>query len=214
LAGSFPADARVSAASRTVRRWLALVVAVLTCTWPAQAGADWLVVPFIGNTFAPETTFLTFEEGAGRKLTLGASVALLSDGLLGVEAEVGHIPRFFEGNDPLGLVTESRVTTLSGSVVLAAPLAVTRESLRPYLVGGLGLMQARSRNAVGFFPVTQDLLALNLGGGAIGFLSPRTGVRFDLRQFKAVTGEDGPFARSGVSRLSFWRLTIGVVLRY
>jgi hypothetical protein len=189
-------------------------VAVLSCTWPAQASADWLVVPFLGNTFAPETTFLIFEEGAGRKLTLGGSVVLISDGILGLEADVGHTPRFFEGSNPLGLVIQSRVTTLSGSIVLAAPLALTRESLRPYVAGGLGLIQARSRNAGGLFPVTQDLLGLNLGGGAIGFLSPRTGVRFDLRRFKAVTGEDGPFARPGVSRLSFWRLTIGAVLRY
>jgi hypothetical protein len=204
----------VSAVRRAGRRLLAVVVTVLAWSWPAQASADWLVVPFLGNTFAPETTFLIFEEGAGRKLTLGASAALMSDGVFGIEGEVGHTPRFFEGSDPLGLVIHSRVTTLSGSLVLAAPLSVTRESLRPYLVGGLGLIQARSSNAGGLFPVTQDLLGLNLGGGAIGFLSPRTGIRFDLRHFKAVTGEDGPLARPGVSRLSFWRATIGVVLRY
>lgn len=193
---------------------LALGAIALVCLCPSRAGADWLITPFIGTTFAPETTFLVFEEGAGRKLTLGTSVALLSDGLLGLEADFSHTPRFFEGSDPLGLVLSSRVTTLSGSIILAAPLSVTRESLRPYLVGGLGLVQARSRNAGGLFPVEQDLLGLDLGAGAIGLLSPRTGLRFDVRHFKAVTGDDGPFARPGVSRLSFWRATVGLVLRY
>jgi hypothetical protein len=195
-------------------RRLAVAVLLLVWTPPAEAHADWLITPFLGTSLAGETTFLIFEEGGGRKLTLGASVALLSDGIVGIEAEVGHTPRFFEGVNRLGLVLTSRVTTLSGNVIVAAPLAVTRESLRPYLVGGLGLMQARSKHAAGLFPVDEDLLGLNIGAGAIGFVTERTGLRFDLRHFKAVTGTDGPRARPGVSRLSFWRATAGVTIRY
>ncbi|MBI4887265.1 MAG: hypothetical protein HY824_09240 [Acidobacteria bacterium] len=193
---------------------LAALVCLLAA-WPAaEARADWLITPFLGGSFAPETTFLIFEEGAGRKLTLGASAALLTDGVLGIEAEVGHTPRFFEGDNPLGLVLTSRVTTLTGNLILAVPLAVTRESLRPYVVGGLGLMQARSSHAAGLFPVDENRLGLTLGGGAIGFVSNRTGLRFDLRHIKAVSGANGPLARPGISRLSFWRATVGVVLRY
>ena len=195
-------------------RRLAVALLLLVWTPPAKAHADWLITPFLGTSFAGETTFLVFEEGAGRKTVLGVSVALLGDGILGIEAEVAHLPRFFEGNDPLGLVLTSRVTTLNGNVMVAAPLALTRESLRPYLVGGLGLMQARSKNAAGLFPVEQDLLGLSLGAGALGFVTDRTGLRFDLRQFRAVTGSGGPFARTGVSRLSFWRATAGVTIRY
>jgi hypothetical protein len=173
-------------------------------------------VPFLGMGFAGETTFLVLGRGAGdSKLTLGGSVALLSDGLLGIEADVGHTPGFFKRDgDPLRLVTSSRVTTLGGNVILAAPLAVTRESLRPYLVGGLGLMQARSDDLVSLFPLDKDLLGLTIGGGAIGLLSERTGVRFDLRYIKAITGEDGPLAAEGTSRLSFWRASLGVIVRY
>ena len=192
-----------------------LAVALLLCASPsATAHADWLITPFLGTSFAGETTFLMFEEGAGRKLTLGASVALLSDGILGLEAEASHTPRFFEGDSPLGLVLTSRVTTLSGNVILAAPLALTRESLRPYLVGGLGLMQVRSKHAAGLFPVNQDILGLNIGAGANGFVTERTGLRFDLRHFKAVTGADSHLPRPGVSRLAFWRATAGITLRY
>ncbi len=171
-------------------------------------------MPFLGGSFAPETTLLIFEEGAGRTLTIGGSVALLSDGILGLEADVGHTPGFFEGDDPLGLVLTSRVTTLTGSVILAVPLSITRESLRPYVVAGLGLLQARSKHAGGLFPVDQNLLGVNIGAGAIGMVSPRTGLRFDVRYVQAASGADGPFARPGLSRLSFWRGTAGVVLRY
>ena len=192
----------------------------LTLLWllflatPRVAGADWLITPFVGGSFAPETTFLVFDEGAGRKFTLGASFALLSRGLLGIEAEVGHTPGFFEGDDPLGLVLASRVTTVTGNVILAVPLALTRESLRPYVVGGLGLLQARSKHAGGLFPVDENLLGVDLGAGAIGFVTDRTGLRFDVRYVKAASGADGPFARPGISRLSFWRVTIGMVIRY
>lgn len=193
---------------------LALLSAVLLCAPAAPVHADWLVTPFLGGSFAPETTLLVFEEGAGRKLIIGGAVMLLGDGWFGLEADVGHIPGFFEGANPRGLVLTSRVTTLSGNLVLAAPQALTRESLRPYLVGGVGLLQARSKHAAGLFPVDRNLLGVTIGGGAIGFVTEGTGVRFDLRHIKAASGSDGPLARPGLSRLSFWRATVGLVLRY
>ena len=52
----------------------------------------------------------------------------------------------------------SRVTTLSGNVMVAAPLAITRESLRPYVVAGLGLTQARTETPRIFFPWTEIFL--------------------------------------------------------
>ena len=175
-------------------------------------------MPFVGVGFAGETTFLVLGRGAGEsKLTLGGSVALVSDGLLGIEADVAHTPGFFKNDKdplPLRLVTSSRVTTVGGNLIIATPLAVTRESLRPYLVGGLGLMQARIDDLVSVFPLDKNLLGLSLGGGAIGLFSERTGVRFDLRHLKAITGEDGPLAADGTSRLSFWRASVGVIIRY
>jgi hypothetical protein len=197
-----------------MRRRLSVAFLLTLCAPAAEARADWLITPFIGTSFASETTFLTFEEGAGSRMTLGVSVALLGAGILGIEADVGHTPKFFEGDDPLGLILTSRVTTVGGNVVLAAPLALTRESLRPYLVGGLGLLQARVSNAGSLFPLEEDRLGLTVGAGAIGFVSERTGLRFDLRHVKAISGPDGPLARDGVSRLSFWRATAGLTIRY
>jgi hypothetical protein len=193
---------------------LAAVTMLCLCAGASEARGDWLITPFVGYSFAPETTFLVPGEPAKRRFTLGTAVALLSDSFLGLEAEFSHTPRFFEGDDPRGLVLTSRVTALSGSVILAVPLAVTRESLRPYVVGGLGLLQARTSVAAGIFPLEEDLLGVNIGAGAIGLISERTGFRFDLRHIKAASGADGPLARPGLSRLSFWRATVGVVLRY
>lgn len=181
-----------------------------------QASADWLITPFIGMKFSGETTFLVLERGAGeRGVTFGGSVALLSNGLLGIEADVAHTSRFFEeDHPPIPLIRSSRVTTIGGNVLVAAPVSFTRESLRPYLVGGLGLIQARVQDLANLLPLKRDLLGLTLGVGANGMLSERTGVRFDLRRLKAITGEGGEFAADGVSRLSFWRASLGVIMRY
>jgi hypothetical protein len=197
-----------------MRRRLLVALLLSVCAPATPARADWLITPFVGTSFGGETTFLVLEAGAGSRMTLGASVALLGAGILGVEADVAHTPKFFEGENPTGLVLSSRVTTITGNVMLAAPLSLTRESLRPYLVGGLGLLQGRSRHAGGVFPLDEDRLGLSLGGGAIGFVTDRTGLRFDVRHIKAITGADGPLARDGVSRLSFWRASVGVTLRY
>jgi len=186
---------------------------LLLCAPTAKADADWLITPFLGTSFGAETSFLVFDEGAGRKLTFGGSVALIGTGILGIEADVGHTPGFFQGDDPRGLVLSSRVTTVSGNVILAAPLALTRESLRPYVVAGLGLMQARTKNAADLFPVDRNLLGLTVGAGALGLLTDRTGLRFDIRHIRAVSGATNPFV-PGVARLRFWRATAGVTIRY
>ena len=195
-------------------RRLAVALLLCICAPAAEARADWLISPFVGLSLARETTFLNLEAGAASRMTLGASITLISDGILGVEADVAHTPKFFEGDDPLGVVLSSRVTTVSGNVVLAAPLALTRESLRPYLLGGLGLIQARSKDLAAVFPVNEDRLGLSVGAGAIGFVSERTGLRFDVRHIKAISGASGLFPRPGVSRLSFWRATVGLTIRY
>jgi len=195
-------------------RRLAVALLFLLATPPATARADWHITPFLGNSFAAQSEFLTFGGELTRRLTLGASVALLSDNIFGLEAEVGHTPRFFEGDDPLGLVLSSRVTTVTGSVIVATPLAVTRESLRPYLALGIGLMQARSDHVAGVLPVDENLLEVNVGVGATGFLTDRIGLRFDIRRFKGLGAAEAPMARAGASRLSFWRATTGLTLRY
>jgi hypothetical protein len=63
----------------------ALLSAIILAA-PRAAHADLLITPFAGGSFAPETTLLIPEEGAGRKFTLGAAVLLLSDSLFGLEA--------------------------------------------------------------------------------------------------------------------------------
>lgn len=199
------------------KSWRALCVltlgAFLACT--SGASADWLFVPHIGAVFGGNTTIVDLDQGAGSKtFTFGGSAAWITSGIIGFEGDVGHAPHFFERGAGSDLVLDSSVTTATGSVIVTMPLSVTRESLRPYLVGGVGLMHASSSDAARLFSFDSNLLAMNLGGGVIGFLTPFTGVRFDLRQFRNLAPDNSATTTSGGTRLSFWRASAGVVIRY
>jgi hypothetical protein len=54
---------------------------------------------------------------------------------------------------------------------------------------------------------------MNIGAGAIGLLSPRTGLRFELRHFRTFDREVNEASGETDAKLSFWRVTVGVVIR-
>lgn len=188
----------------------------------ADTRADVLLVPFAGGTFKAQTALSVFglplvPRALSRTMVLGVAGMWLSPGVIGVEGELAHAPGFFEGQPAL---VGSNITTATGSLVLAAPLSFTRESLRPYLVGGLGLLHVGAADIIGIDPVDRNLLGLSLGGGLIGMLSDQMGLRFDIRQMRSVRDDEvvtpafpSPQARDRV-RLSYWRATVGVTIRY
>jgi hypothetical protein len=196
---------------------LASLICVCALVAAAPARAEILVTPFLGKTFAAETTVQPTGSITSRKWLFGGSAAWLGAGVLGAEVDVGYVLRFFDSS-PLsvpGEVVSGNVTTLSGNVIFAVPLSVTRESLRPYLVAGLGVMHAGADdigNALS--PVDSNLMAVTLGGGAIGFLTPRTGLRFDLRQVRSTSSGVDTTIGARQAQLGFWRATVGVVVRY
>ena len=199
--------------SSKLRRAL-VITFVLICVPSARAQADFLVTPFVGTTFGVSTTLLDLDVGATseKHWLFGGSAAWLSDQVFGVEADFATVPGFFESDSGTGLVVSSRVTTLTGNVIAALPLSVTRESLRPYLTGGVGLVRASVEDLIGLNE-SDSWLGLQLGAGAIGFISNRTGVRFDLRNTRTFS-RDNTLRGERTSKLSFWRATVGVTLRY
>jgi hypothetical protein len=157
---------------------------VVACFKPAAAAADGFVSPYVGSRFASDTTFRG--QGTDRnKWTFGSSVGLLTPGLLGVEADIGFVPGFFES----GLRS-------SGSV---------------------GLLHARVASAQ-LATANSSLFGMNIGGGAIGPLTPRTSVRFDLRYFRNLShdeeSENFRDLAGNPANLSFWRGTVGLSFRF
>jgi hypothetical protein len=204
--------------------WSRAAFATCLLAWAqAEAAADWYFTPFFGWDLGANTTLADLQYiGANRtKVTFGGSAAL-TIGIIGVEADYAFIPQFFLNPDPKPSpfppppVLGSHVQTISGNVMLLAPLTWTRESLRPYLAGGLGWMDASASYAPEeAFPVNCNLTALNVGGGAIGMLGNRAGLRFDFRRFRGISPTSSSCGPSVSSpRVNFWRATVGVTLRY
>jgi hypothetical protein len=203
----------------------AAVIGLLLMACPRAADADWIFAPFIGSTFAGSTALPDLEQGASSaQLIFGGTVGLWTRGIFGIETDFSYAPRFFETNDTDGaisgdVVVRSYALTWGGNIVVATPVSVTRESLRPYLVAGLGWMRASIEDVQG--DVLEEFLggrarnsvALNFGGGAIGFITPRTGVRFEVRHFRSLEHDEAFLTEESQSLLSFWRATVGVVIR-
>ena len=84
-----------------------------------------------------------------------------------------------------------------------------------YFVGGAGLMRVRTTTQFNVFDVSSVIPAFDVGVGAVGFLTNRIGVSWDLRRFQSVGSNTGNGGLSfGEERLSFWRATMAVAIRY
>jgi hypothetical protein len=190
---------------------------------PAIVSADWQIAPFLGLTFKGDTTLLDSEQAAGKvHWSFGASVTYIGGGPVGVEGLVSYTPGFFQqDNPPLGdngeppvTVAESRTLAIMGNVVLTTPRSWNEYGLRPFVSGGVGLLRATEIDVLELFPINSNLLGYNIGGGAVGFLTDRVGMRFDLRYFSNLKPSDDLDAAIGRVHLSYWTSSVGVVLKY
>lgn len=204
---------------------------------PASAAAEWQFAPFVGFTFKggsnlfdpnivdPDDPDAPLGVNA-RHWNLGGTVRLVGAGPLGVEALVLYVPGFFEPAETSSLepqvppstpITSSYGFALMGNVVLTTPRTWNEYGLRPYVSGGLGLLRAVHNDQT--IPIRANVAGYNVGGGAVGFLTNRVGLRFDLRYFRHVP--PGPAATDDMQvipgdrvRLHYWTGTVGVVIKY
>jgi hypothetical protein len=191
---------------------IAVLMLTLLLLRPGPASAEWQLRPFLGVTFGGKTTFFDLEQAADDpNVIIGFNSVLLGE-VIGVEADLGYAPGFFQSGGQ-HLVTRSSAMTLTGNVVVALPRHLAGFGLRPYFVGGAGLMRARINDPIDVLSVSRTLPAIDLGGGVTGFLSERIGVSWDVRHFRSVGGK----ARDqsiGREQLSFWRANMALVFRY
>ena len=181
---------------------------------PVRA-ADRQIRPFIGATFGGGTTLVDPEGAVGKpNLAIGASGVFLGE-LFGAEVDAFDAPGFFETGDK-DLVHVSRVFTVTGNVIVAAPHRLTEYWLRPYVVGGAGLMRVKTTTSFSVFDVSAVLPTVDVGVGAVAFVTNRAGVCWEVRRFQSVGGSSDTSGglSFGERHLSFWRATIAVVIRY
>jgi hypothetical protein len=187
---------------------------ILITAFPAEARAEWQFAPFFGLTFGGDTSLADLEGGAQDvHWNFGGAVTVIGAWPLGVEGLFTYTPHFFDGDGPT-IFESSRALALMGNVVLAAPRSWNEYGLRPFVSGGIGLLSVSVSDVLGVLTFREHLLGYNAGGGAVGFLNERTGLRFDLRYYSNLKPSDETGVSIGRVRLSYWTGSIGVVIRY
>lgn len=205
---------------------VSLLVCAIVGLLPARASAEWQIRPFVGLTFGGGTTLIDLDHAAGSpKVAIGINGMLLGE-VLGIEADIGHTPRYFQSGDPqlvvvsdsttyaTQLVVTSAATTYTANLVIAVPRRLTEYSLRPYVVVGGGFMRAHLDGDQGIVKWESTLPAMDVGVGVTGFLNSHIGVSWDVRHFRSLDGKsDGRGISIGAEQLSFWRANMALAIR-
>lgn len=185
---------------------------VIVLGFTSTAQAEWHFTPMVGFTMFGNTSLFDREFATGKRHGhVGGSVALLGSGIFGAEVLTIWTPNFFEHGD-LDLVKSGRTIAGMANVVVTTPRRWTEYGLRPFVSGGFGLMHASV--TADALPIDVNTPGFNIGGGAVGFLSERTGLRFDFRYhgtLNQLNDEDAPSI--GPVHLRYVTASIGIVFR-
>lgn len=208
----------------SVRKWLLTGIAVsgMMMAAPRPASADWTVTPFVGWNSGGSAD-VSGSDGTTRtskfehRADYGVSVTGMGKGIIGGEIDFSYSPNFFEtGNtnaDGFTFTNDSNVTTLTGNLIVGVPVGGHGAQIRPYAVGGVGLIRSNVQDAGGFFDVsTKNDFGFDVGGGVMGFFSQNVGLRGDVRYFRGFRGSSDNTTGLGLS--NFWRTSIGVAFKF
>lgn len=188
-----------------------LIACALLLLLPTAALAEWQLKPFLGATFGGSTTFVLQGQPSGKPNWVIGGGAMLLGGIFGVEGDLGYSPGFFQGPHQ-ELVIDSSVATLTGNLVISLPRRWTQYTLRPYIVGGAGVMRVNIDDVLGLLPVNKSLGTIDVGGGVTGFITNRVGLNWDLRYYRTLGGDIEGLS-IGTEQVSFWRATMGLSFR-
>jgi opacity protein-like surface antigen len=209
----------------SVRKGLlsAAVVAAACLAVPGSASADWTITPFVGwNTGGSADVSggngTTVSSKFEHKADYGVSVTGMGAGVIGGEIDFGYSPNFF-GNtttsDGFQFSSNSNVTTLTGNLIVGVPVGGHGAQVRPYAVGGVGLIRSNVRDVGGLFDVTtKNDFGFDVGGGVMGFLSQNVGLRGDVRYFRGFRGVSDNTTGLALGNFSYWRTSVGVAFKF
>jgi opacity protein-like surface antigen len=191
-----------------MKTWVFLAALALALS-PSSARADWLFTPNIGGGFGGNAE--------GREhLTWGAQFGWMGAGIFGWEADLAYTPEFFEGDDDdIDFIENSNVTSFMANVLVGIPVGgQTGAGFRPYLSAGGGLLQTNVQSEDDLFDVDSNEFGVNIGGGAMGFMTDNVGFRGDLRYYRALTDLEAEDQFVDFADLDFWRATAGITFRW
>ena len=202
---------------------IAILAGAVSTVAPRHASADWIVTPFVGwNTGGAADVSGSggeaFSNKFEHKVDYGVSIAGMGDGIAGFELDFGYSPNFFETGttgEGFDFTNDSNVTTLTGNLILGAPAGGHGGSVRPYVVGGVGLIRTNVQDTAGFFDVTsKNDFGFDAGAGIMGFFAQNVGIRGDFRYFRTFKGTTDNPTGLDLSNFHFWRGSVGVSFKF
>ena len=208
--------------------FITVVVAAISALSPRAASADWTLTPFVGWNFGGSadvsgnggvSTSNRFEH----KVNYGVSAAAMGKGRISREIGFGYSPNFFANTVGQGFQfsSDNNDMTLTGNVIVGIPAGGHGAQVRPYAVGGVGLIRQRVGAGPGasgnLFEVnSKNDFGYDLGAGVMGFFTQNVGLRGDVRYFRSFQGSSNPDSVTGLalSGFHFWRGSVGVAFKF
>jgi hypothetical protein len=202
----------------------ASVVLAASAIAPRSASADWVLTPFVGWNFGGSAdvsgvTGAATSSKFAHKVDYGVSAAYMGKGIVGAEVDLGYSPSFYANTPTTGFqfASGSNVTTLTGNVIVGIPVGSEHAAqIRPYVLGGVGLLRSNVGDAAGLFNVSsQNDFGFDVGGGVMGFFTPNVGLRGDVRYFRSFSGATStPGTGLALGNFQFWRGSVGVTFKF
>jgi opacity protein-like surface antigen len=183
-------------------RQLAIAV-TLVMLLPAPARADGFVTPFLGFNFGGDSADCPrLTECDEKRLNFGVSFGSMGT-VFGFEEDISYAKNFF------GATPDSENSVFSAMSNLVVGVGVG--PVRPYVLGGIGLIRSRVSSLAGSITDIDsggNALGYDLGGGITGMFGSNVGIRGDIRVFR--TMKDVELLIFSGEKLEFWRASAGL----
>jgi len=185
---------------------LVLASAAAVVLAPIQARADGFVTPWVGSAFGSN-----IQNG---QPSIGVSAGGMGAGVIGGEVDFGWSPSFFGNKSDFG---NNTVLNLMGNLIVGIPVGGTHGAgIRPYLVGGVGLIRSQiDGGTLTNIASSDNMFGWDAGGGVMGYFNDHVGLRGDLRYLRATSDMTTHVTSIDINgdKLHFWRASIGVTFR-
>jgi outer membrane protein with beta-barrel domain len=187
---------------------LAALVPVLIMLTSAPARADGYIVPFAGFNFGGDssTSCASLTNCEKKRLNLGVSLVSMGP-VFGLEEDISYAKNFF-GETP-GL--DNSVFSAMSNLIIGVGVG----PVRPYVVGGIGLIRPHVSSLTGSLTslgTGKNAFGYDLGGGVAGLFGKHLGVRGDVRLFRTMQNVNLLIFTG--QKLEFWRASAGLVLAF
>src|SRR6201999_3208984 len=139
---------------------------------PAPARADGFISPFIGRNIGTEDACPSLRDCHKDNNAWGVAVGVMGD-VIGFEEDINFSNKFF-GDAPN---LDSRVTSFMSNFMIIPKFG----PVRPYAVGGLGVIMSRARLETPSVLISENNnLGYDFGGGLAILFGDHIGVRADV----------------------------------